>query len=919
MQAAGGWAHAERAARNFAGADGREDRNGWSLRRERIYQVGALRNDEDDEEHREAAMLQIMPRQGWGRYRVGAARDPGRNLLGIGIFDDPIDLNIDRPFVANWAETRSILTSSDLSRLSDLRRLRIDREWYFWRKDGPTEADGFRAKKKSAFQWEFEIPGPSGSLWEGGIFTLTVDFPKEYPYVPPNCRFTPISTVGGPGEVMDQVSTFFHPNVSECGSVNIEILSQRLLYKPSFTVLQIVLAIQSMLDDPNVSMGINQIARENLISDQEEYARRVAAQAACSRSQEQKKEEEQPELHRNKRLTASRHNTYSKLKSGMYKVPPDVTFCLNSSQNISVHKAIVGNECGLLGSMLTSNFSEGDPHRQLQSLPQQLQNNLIEGNATQNPIPLELPQGCTFEQIDRVFEFCYNRSIDWNSADRFNDAIGMWRLCEYLDCESLLEELREWIPRCTCDAFIAGIREAIFWGCDSAFVTYIDSVVNISDSSDVSRDGNNNTIETDKFLTSVRPDWVHSNPDELLEAFVASIMYINQCSSDAESISPSSTFRRQRLFVLAAREANARWCHLPTIASLPMKDFVTLMCHIPIGDICETVRCEIVLSYLDRNYLPFGSEEAQKLMTGAVSMGYLPLDYMRARIIPKVNLPSLEPVFTNVPMSIRPPLVCPITRQLLVEPTRLPCGHVVDRRALFRVSGSDYKCPVFPCSHQNILFTTKPTERRAIDEKAVSDVIMYKTNKMIAFDKLRDTKWCVLDDQQEQKCSGHLNDNFEEMNCEQTSKKRSYQCISTEKCFETVPTSAAVQDIECRKASSKITFPVKKYQSTHFLRFKDTLAGSEASSDFFFILPQKDSTGSFDDEGGSCLVQLDDVMRAYCTSRFPMDAAGYAKDHICVIIVTKKGECKTMPDVYSVEEYGTTSSVERFEIRMKVL
>ena len=75
----------------------------------------------------------------------------------------------------------------------------------------------------------------------------------------------------------------------------------------------------------------------------------------------------------------------------------------------------------------------------------------------------------------------------------------MWRLCEYLDCESLLEELREWIPRCTCDAFIAGIRKAIFGGCDLAFVTYIDLVVNISNSSDVSCDGNNNTIETDKF------------------------------------------------------------------------------------------------------------------------------------------------------------------------------------------------------------------------------------------------------------------------------------------------------------------------------------------------------------------------------------------------------------------------------------
>lgn len=37
------------------------------------------------------------------------------------------------------------------------------------------------------------IIGPENSIWEGGVFKLSIEFPEEYPIKPPNVKFkTPI-------------------------------------------------------------------------------------------------------------------------------------------------------------------------------------------------------------------------------------------------------------------------------------------------------------------------------------------------------------------------------------------------------------------------------------------------------------------------------------------------------------------------------------------------------------------------------------------------------------------------------------------------------------------------------------------------------------------------------------------------------
>jgi len=47
------------------------------------------------------------------------------------------------------------------------------------------------------FEWRIWIEGPKETLYEGGVFQLTLKFPMDYPMSPPELRF---------------ISDFWHPN-----------------------------------------------------------------------------------------------------------------------------------------------------------------------------------------------------------------------------------------------------------------------------------------------------------------------------------------------------------------------------------------------------------------------------------------------------------------------------------------------------------------------------------------------------------------------------------------------------------------------------------------------------------------------------------------------------------------------------------
>ena len=105
-----------------------------------------------------------------------------------------------------------------------LKRLKIERQE--WKKNRPfviysliiINSQGFYARlsKKDDgtldyFKWECMIPGPKDSPWEGGLYKLKLEFPQDYPVIPPKCVFE---------------QKLFHPNVYPSGTVCLSIINE---------------------------------------------------------------------------------------------------------------------------------------------------------------------------------------------------------------------------------------------------------------------------------------------------------------------------------------------------------------------------------------------------------------------------------------------------------------------------------------------------------------------------------------------------------------------------------------------------------------------------------------------------------------------------------------------------------------------
>jgi ubiquitin-conjugating enzyme E2 D/E len=84
------------------------------------------------------------------------------------------------------------------------------------------------------YQWQACILGPAASPYEGGMFYLKINFPKDYPFKPPKVNF---------------LTKLYHPNISTSGAICIDILKDQ--WSPALTISKVLLCICSLLDDPN--------------------------------------------------------------------------------------------------------------------------------------------------------------------------------------------------------------------------------------------------------------------------------------------------------------------------------------------------------------------------------------------------------------------------------------------------------------------------------------------------------------------------------------------------------------------------------------------------------------------------------------------------------------------------------------------
>ncbi|KAG2270630.1 hypothetical protein Bca52824_065185 [Brassica carinata] len=81
------------------------------------------------------------------------------------------------------------------------------------------------------FKWNAMIQGPEGTPYAGGMFSIDIKFPKNYPFTAPKFAFK---------------TRIYHPNINSEGSICLDILKDK--WSPPLTVL---LSITSLLADPN--------------------------------------------------------------------------------------------------------------------------------------------------------------------------------------------------------------------------------------------------------------------------------------------------------------------------------------------------------------------------------------------------------------------------------------------------------------------------------------------------------------------------------------------------------------------------------------------------------------------------------------------------------------------------------------------
>ncbi|KAF9447467.1 ubiquitin-conjugating enzyme, partial [Macrolepiota fuliginosa MF-IS2] len=82
--------------------------------------------------------------------------------------------------------------------------------------------------------WRGTIPGPEGSVYEGGVFNLEICLPADYPFSAPRVTFK---------------TRIYHMNISETGSICIDILKTN--WSPALSLFKVMLSISSLLTDPN--------------------------------------------------------------------------------------------------------------------------------------------------------------------------------------------------------------------------------------------------------------------------------------------------------------------------------------------------------------------------------------------------------------------------------------------------------------------------------------------------------------------------------------------------------------------------------------------------------------------------------------------------------------------------------------------
>jgi len=112
--------------------------------------------------------------------------------------------------------------------------------------DPPPNCSAGPVSDDDPYVWVAKIMGPDDSPYRGGVFTLSIRFPPEYPFTPPRVQF---------------ITQIYHCNINSAGGICIDILKSH--WSPILNVSKLLLSLTSLLSEPNPADPlVFEIARE---------------------------------------------------------------------------------------------------------------------------------------------------------------------------------------------------------------------------------------------------------------------------------------------------------------------------------------------------------------------------------------------------------------------------------------------------------------------------------------------------------------------------------------------------------------------------------------------------------------------------------------------------------------------------------
>ena len=131
--------------------------------------------------------------------------------------------------------------------------MRIQKELSLFLKEPPDNCSAGPVDD-DIYHWEGTIIGPTKTVYEGGVFTLDIQFPKNYPFKPPKVRFQ---------------TKIYHPNINSGGFICLDFFKEN--WSPALTISKVLLSVCSLLTDPNPDDPLVVDIADQYVNDRESY------------------------------------------------------------------------------------------------------------------------------------------------------------------------------------------------------------------------------------------------------------------------------------------------------------------------------------------------------------------------------------------------------------------------------------------------------------------------------------------------------------------------------------------------------------------------------------------------------------------------------------------------------------------------